>query len=311
MRPDNPNNAVTISAERDFFQIPRAFVSLAPSAEDDVLWNAMDRASDDVALVFANGGPYEVLVGGAFQPVNANVRAETVLAFAPPRRDGLGTTHHEAGTLAMGDDPTTSVTNADARFHHVPNLYAAGPALFPTVGSPNPMLTGTALARRLADHIAAPFAPEAGFTSLFDGASLNGWQMSTIRNQPGRDDPGHFTIANGALVAVPGTDIGLLWHTTPTPADFVLKLEWRSWRDTDNSGVFVRFPDPTARNYDNTAFVGVDFGFEVQIDAQGAPDGQAIHQTGAIYGQQGPARPRGRWGSGTRMRSASRGIGTG
>lgn len=31
----------------------------------------------------------------------------------------------------------------------------------------------------------------------------------------------------------------------------------------------------------------VDFGFEVQIDELGQPDGQAIHRTGAIYGQPG------------------------
>ena len=139
-------------------------------------------------------------------------------------------------------------------------------SLFPTVGSPNPMLTGTALARRLADNLAAPFIAQAGFTSLFDGASLQGWRMSTIRNQPGRNDPGHFVVTNGALVSVPGSDIGLLWHAQPTPPDFLLKLEWRRWQDDANSGVFLRFPDPESRNYDNTAFVGVDFGFEVQID---------------------------------------------
>ena len=63
----------------------------------------------------------------------------------PPRPDGLGTTHHEAGTLWMGTDPTQSVTDHQGRFHHTDNLYAAGPALFPSIGSPNPMLTGIAL----------------------------------------------------------------------------------------------------------------------------------------------------------------------
>jgi hypothetical protein len=92
-------------------------------------------------------------------------------------------------------------------------------------------------------------------------------------------------------VSVPGNDIGLLWHIQPTPADFTLKLEWRRWQEDANSGIFVRFPDPRGRGYNNTAFVGVDFGFEVQIDQQAAPDGQPIHKTGAIYGFQGPANP--------------------
>jgi Domain of Unknown Function (DUF1080) len=118
---------------------------------------------------------------------------------------------------------------------------------------------------------------------LFDGTSLAGWTMSTIRNQPGHDDPARFILTDAALEAIPGTDLGLLWHATPTPANFVLKLEWRTWRSEDNSGVFVRFPHPDSKNYDNTAFVGVDFGFEVQIDQLGQPDGAGVPRTGAIY----------------------------
>ena len=279
LRPNNPATLVKLAGETDEFGIPRAFVSINPGLEDGILWNAMDTATDQVALIFANGRPYEVLSGPAFQPVAANQPASAVLAF-PNRHDGLGTTHHEAGTLAMGDDPNTSVTNANARFHRVPNLYAAGPSLFPTVGSPNPMLTGTALARRLADNLAAPFIAQAGFTSLFDGASLQGWRMSTIRNQPGRNDPGRFVVTNGALVSVPGSDIGLLWHAQPTPPDYVLKLEWRRWQEDANSGVFLRFPDPESRNYDNSAFVAVDFGFEVQIDQLASPGRIAYPQDG-------------------------------
>ena len=54
---------------------------------------------------------------------------------------------------------------------------------------------------------------------------------------------------------------------------------------------FCAFPNPRRRNYDNTAFVGVDFGFEVQIDQLAAPDGLPIHKTAAIYGFQGPDNP--------------------
>jgi hypothetical protein len=51
----------------------------------------------------------------------------------------------------------------------------------------------------------------------------------------------------------------------------------------DNSGIFVNFPDPTQQGYDNTAYVGVNFGFEVQIDELARPDNAPIHRTGAIY----------------------------
>ncbi|MFL6447763.1 MAG: family 16 glycoside hydrolase [Bryobacteraceae bacterium] len=301
LRPKNPNTRVTLSGELDEFHLPRAFVGIQPTADDNDLWDAMDKASDDVGLIFAKGQAYEVLKGNSFVTVAAGQRAQTVLSFAPPRRDGLGTTHHEAGTLVCGDVAASSVTNADLRFHEVTNCFVAGPAVFATVGSPNPMLTGTALARRLADKLAqfTPVAPDPGFTMLFDGTSLNGWRMSTIGNQPGHDDPGRFIIVNGALEAVTGTDLGLLWHTVATPPNFALRLEWRTWKADDNSGVFIRFPNPGSKGYNNTAFAAVDFGFEVQIDSLGQPDGAGIHMTGAMYNFQAPSSmpvsPLGQW----------------
>jgi len=51
----------------------------------------------------------------------------------------------------------------------------------------------------------------------------------------------------------------------------------------DNSGVFVAFPYPEQRSYDNTAYVAIDLGFEIQIDELARPDGASIHRTGAIY----------------------------
>src|SRR5262245_3057497 len=38
---------------------------------------------------------------------------------------------------------------------------------------------------------------------LFDGTLGDDWKMSTITNQPGMDDPGHFEVSDGALVAMP------------------------------------------------------------------------------------------------------------
>ena len=39
----------------------------------------------------------------------------------------------------------------------------------------------------------------------------------------------------------------------------MLRLEWMRTAPDDNSGVFVRFPHPEQQNYDNTAYVGVNF----------------------------------------------------
>ena len=55
----------------------------------------------------------------------------------------------------MGDDPATSVTDANGKFHHVANAYCADRSLFPTVGSVNPTLTGLTLVRKVAEAIAA------------------------------------------------------------------------------------------------------------------------------------------------------------
>lgn len=279
----------------DEFGIRRVFVTLTPTQDDFDLWTIMDQTTDEVARIFANGQPFQVVFdGGATVNVGINDNLAAISPYAPKaaapqnRRDGLGTTHHETGTLWMGDDPNKSVTSSEGRLHFTDNLYAAGPCLFPSIGSPNPMLTGIALARRTGDRIVNPPPQVAqGFESLFDGRNFGNWRMSTIRNQPGRDNPGKFVIRRGALESRPGTDIGLLWLNRATPARYVLRLEWMRSSDTDNSGVFIAFPNPEAENYDNTAWVAVNFGFEIQIDETAAPDGSPIHRTGAIYSFKG------------------------
>jgi choline dehydrogenase-like flavoprotein len=297
MQPGNPDSRITLSAETDEVGVQRAFVHLTPTDKDKALWDAMDRMGDEIARVFSGGKPFEVLdAAGSWVTVQPADDLSKVLPYIDRadggRRDGLGTTHHEAGPLAMGVDPTTSVTDENGRFHFVSNAYAMGPALFPTVGSPNPMLTGVALARRLADQmVVPPFTADPGFELLFDGASTDLWRMSKIKNQPGRDNPGTFLVVDRSLESLPGTDLGLFWCIKPTPKNFVLKLEWLRWRDDDNSGVFVRFPDPNSKGYDNTAYVAIHFGFEVQIDQLARDDGAPIHKTGAIYGFAAPADP--------------------
>jgi len=139
------------------------------------------------------------------------------------------------------------------------------------------------------------------WVTLFDGVLGPEWKMSTIKNQPGHDDPGHFEIVGNTLETRTGTDIGLLWYSKPAPASFVLELEWMQSAVDDNSGIFVRFPDLDSKGYDNTAFVAANFGFEIQIDGTGNPDGAPKHTTGAIYNEVDqtfsltPARAIGMW----------------
>jgi choline dehydrogenase-like flavoprotein len=301
-------NSVTLDLDpqqNDEFQTRRAFVNLQPSARDKEFWNVMDTAADDVAKIFANGQKIDVLKNGQVIARNVDPASlSTILPFkfsdasGPGRRDGVGTTHHEAGTLRMGDDPNKSVTDANCRFHQVANAYVAGPALFPTIGSPNPMLTGIALVRRLGDHLMPdpPLAPDPGFAFLFDGtdAQFANWQMA---------GGGSFSRFGRMLIAQQDArGIGLLFYTPQRFENFILRLDFLlphpRGANNDNSGVFVRFrdprlPDPAPDPVDpanNTAFVAVHTGYEVQIDEEargdkrfGEPDGSFFSRTGAIY----------------------------
>jgi choline dehydrogenase-like flavoprotein len=61
---------------------------------------------------------------------------------------------HHMGTTRMGDDPRSSVVDANLRTHDVPNLYLITTGCFVTGGVANPTLTLSALALRLGDHLA-------------------------------------------------------------------------------------------------------------------------------------------------------------
>jgi hypothetical protein len=118
--------------------------------------------------------------------------------------------------------------------------------------------------------------PETGFTQLFDGTSTANWRMA---------GSGSFVVVDGRLESVPGDDLGMLWCTTPTPVDFVLRLRWLRWRQEDASGVFLRFPAPLDDGARNPVFDVIQRGFEVQIDEVGIPGATRVHKTGAIFNQ--------------------------
>jgi hypothetical protein len=271
MEPGNEKSYVKLDPEVDEFGQHRAFVNIEASAKDEVLWSAMEQACMDVINVFGQGRQQIFYVS----------------------RLGLGESHHEAGSLQMGDDPSRSATDVNARMHQVANAYVASPALFPTNAAP--VLTGVALGRRLGDHLIpppTPYVPDDGLQPLFDGIYPAAWLMT---------GEGNFMLVDGTLESAPGNDLGLYWCSIPTPTDFVLKLEWLRWGHADNSGILLRFPDPRSKGYQNEAYVASDFGFEVQIDELGAPDGADHHRTGAIYGESGQqlqiqaALPPGQW----------------
>jgi hypothetical protein len=334
MSPRNPDSFIDLSQTEMDFERPKAVVHLgnakaspqdfpgsAETQNDRATWDAMDAISDKIALIFAGSEPFEILPNPASTiPIPAGTRAQRLAALAAfkARRDDLGTTHHDAGTMWMGDNIADAVTNDFGRIHDTTNCYIAGPALFPTVGSPNPMLGGVALGRRTAgllnvsvlpgpDAIVSP-QPEAGFRPLFDGtaATFRRWRLA---GPPG----GGMLHCNGEMVSYGEGALRLLYYATEMFGDFTLRLQFRIFDlAVHNAGVFVRFPTPTrglataellrrAQNepaFDpgNAAWKPVITGFEVQLDdtAQGdstkdfygirpEPNGLYKNRTGAIY----------------------------
>jgi Domain of Unknown Function (DUF1080) len=115
---------------------------------------------------------------------------------------------------------------------------------------------------------------------LFNGINLDGWRQA---------GPGGFRIDNGMLVTEGGT--GLLWYSARQFENFELKADWKVTKKSDNSGVFVCFPAPTVPNDPGgDPRIAINQGYEIQIDDEGAPDGDMIHKTGAIYGFQPPEK---------------------
>ena len=284
-------NFIDLSDQTDEFNMRRAWVNLVKTQQDDQFWNAMDDAA--IALAQALAGTPDNIEYFYNKDGSLNSPGAAWHKDPPPRslsndrndpnnkvRDGLGTTHHEAGTLWMGTNQNDSVTNTDGRFHHISNAYVAGPALFPTLGSANPSLTALTLALRTAKAIVKQSLPvEPGFRTLGTGG-LDGWQMAGFG--------GFMELGANIIETIDG--IGLLWYTPEQFDNFILRVDWRASFPDDNSGVFIRFPALGNTDPANDWKPAVDQGNEIQIDDTGKnPDvnpnvfNDPLHQTGAVY----------------------------
>jgi 3-keto-disaccharide hydrolase/GMC oxidoreductase len=290
LAPDPARSWIDLSGETDQFGVRRAYVNLVPTGNDKTLWTEMDTAAFDLAAALA-GNPADIEYLQSDGTFGAN-RPQPNPAGPGTSfwNDGLGTTHHEAGTLFMGA-PGSSLTDISGRLHGIDNVYVAGPALFPTLGSANPSLTALSLARRSALTIVTDrtMSPSAGFTSL----SLNPLDWTLVA-QPGTNPAVQHL---GKLLETAG-GYGLYYYTKQQFGDAVFWVEWRELRVGDNSGVYVRTPGPGGASPLTQADA---LGHEIQIDDLGGgnPAGLDIHRTGAIYGLQAPstfpARPPGEW----------------
>lgn len=136
--------------EYDENGVQRAYVHMQLTSSDQQTWSAMDSAAVTLAQQLVGPAPNQIQYwyDGGWQTVPFPLARPF-----PEWHRGLGTTFHESGTLWMGDDPTTSVTDSAGRFHHVANAYACDQSIFPAVGSVNPVLTGLTLARKVVNEV--------------------------------------------------------------------------------------------------------------------------------------------------------------
>lgn len=126
----------------------RTVVAIHARDRDLAAWNTMEQAVFDIAGVLAAGEPVEYMHAPEDRPLDIHWRAER------PASIRSAMTFHEAGTLWMGNDAATSVTDLHGRMHGVANLYGTGSMLFPSPGSWNPTYTGIAMVFALARHLA-------------------------------------------------------------------------------------------------------------------------------------------------------------
>lgn len=272
---------IDLSPETDQWGVRRAYVNLVATPNDRQLWAAMDKSAFDLASKLAKSPAnieYWNAPAGQWQAAQPQPDA----AGRGFWQDGLGTTHHEAGTLFMGT-PGASITDTNGKFHGKANAYVAGPAVFPTLGSANPSLTALSLARRTARAVIAAATP--GPTPTFSALSMApaDWQMVKQPNSPAT------MIHYGAVMETLGY-YGLYWYIKEQFTNFVLSLDWRISRREENSGVYIRIPPP---NVPNALQQADTQGHEIQIDQRGYDsvtntEGHPLKTTGAIYDLQAP-----------------------
>ena len=272
-------------------RVPKAFVNLVETAADKEVRSAQTEAAFRFVAALAGVSRSDAQ--------NSSDAAPVQFLAANSQEDAVGTTYHESGTLWMGEDYASSVCDGNGRFHHVSNAYVTDQSLFPSVGSANPVNTGLALTRKVSRGIIDRFkssavsALEPGFQALLNSQNFaaDGWQYAGPLF--GGSVP-FFNVFDSVPVIGAGLDdpnfdsvLGVLWFRPQTFADFILKLDFRTFAERANGGVFIRAPEPTildAENFYNSAT-------EIQIDERGfhfEPPGSfyghPLNRTGAVYG---------------------------
>lgn len=131
-------NRVTLADERDRHGVPRAAI-------------ALQYTEGEARRIIA---AHECLDGALRTAGIAHIeyrypRQELVERILSQAVDG----YHQSGTVRMGNDPRSSVVDANLKIHGISNLFVASSAVFPTSGQANSTFPAVALGVRLAHHL--------------------------------------------------------------------------------------------------------------------------------------------------------------
>jgi choline dehydrogenase-like flavoprotein len=132
----NPQSRVTLGDDIDRFGLRRLRVQ----------WRYSERDVESVARC------HRLLVE-EFDRSGAGRWHATPEAIPEMVRQTINVGSHHIGTTRMADSPKHGVVNRNGRLHGVRNLYVSSPSIFCTSSYANPLLTNTAFAVRLADHL--------------------------------------------------------------------------------------------------------------------------------------------------------------
>lgn len=131
----NPDSRVSLIGEKDRFGLNRIQLDWRVTNEDLL---RLKRTHETIAAAIGAAGLGRMQIGISDPPDHS-------IAFSG---------YHHMGTTRMHADASQGVVDANCRLHSVQNLYMAGSSVFTTGGCANPTLTITAMAIRLADHLA-------------------------------------------------------------------------------------------------------------------------------------------------------------
>jgi choline dehydrogenase-like flavoprotein len=132
----NAENRIELATDKDELGMPLARFVHSFDQDAVAVWNANLEEGQRAARA---AGAKEVWAGRAAIP----------------------TTHLHGGTI-MGTGAASSVVNSFGQCHELPNLYVAGPSIFPTEGASNPTYTILAVSLRGAEQLAANWGTVAG-----------------------------------------------------------------------------------------------------------------------------------------------------